>query len=368
MNRFWMFAAALLVAMPATAAGFYQAEQSAAGAGVAGAFVASASDASAAIYNPSGMAWLDGVSVTAGALLNYRNSSVEVPAGIAPNAGTESTVGYLYLGWMPHDGRLGASFAFSPLYQAENLWGPAFGGDTKVMVDHAALDMVYAVSSTLAVSAGGDWYLSRIRMTQGGNAFSGKDYAAFGGHLSALWKPAPAWSLGMMLRSGSTLRASGTVGDELKMKLPDMATLGVAHDFSDIWRLEGDISWVRWSVLKDMNVTDAGGALLQNNPLNLRDTLRASLGLTWTWRPDTQFRFGYAYDQGANKPDGFHPLIADQDGHQLSIGAGGELSGMHLDFSYSYTFYSRKTATGVFAGTYRDRRQAVMISVSKRFE
>jgi len=370
MNRFWMLIIAVFAASSSLhAAGFYQANQSASAAGAANAFVATANDASAVMYNPSGLAWQDGVSITAGVLLNYRNNSVKIPAGIAPNLTEEPTVGQLYVGWMPHDGRLGLGFGFSPLYQVNNTWGAPFAapsGSTKITVDHATFDTVYALSSTLAIGMGADWYLTKATLTQGAVNFKGKDYAGFGGHLSAMWKPAPAWSVGAMLRSGSRISLSGNANDTLKIKLPDVLTLGVAHDFADVWRLEGDVSWSRWSTLKDMNVV-AAGAVTQANPLNLRDTLKAALGLTWTWRENTQFRIGYAYDQGANKSAGFNPIIADQDGHQLSLGAGGALSGMHVDLAYSYTFFAKKTATGSYAGTYRDRRQTIMLSVSNRF-
>ncbi|MDX8408166.1 MAG: outer membrane protein transport protein [Mariprofundaceae bacterium] len=371
MTRFWIFLVLLVAASSSVqAAGFFQANQSAAAAGVANAFVATANDASAVMYNPAGLAWQDGISVTAGVLLNYRDSSVKLPAGVAPNDGVEDTIGQLYLSWMPHDGRIGAAFGFAPLYQVNNTWGAAFGtasGDTKINVDHASFDTFYALSSTLAIGGGADWYINRVTLTQGANSFKGNDFASFGGHVSVMWKPRPAWSVGAMLRSGANISVSGSAGDTFKMKLPDSISVGVAHDFADVWRLEGDLGWTRWSALKDMNVVKAG-VISQANPLNLKDTLKASLGLTWTWREATQFRFGYAYDQGANKSNGFNPAIADQDGHQISLGAGGSLSGMHVDLSYSYTYYSKKTATGTYAGTYRDRRQALLLSISKRFE
>lgn len=371
MKRIVIFIAALCAASSSlNAAGFYQANQSAAAAGVANAFVATANDASAVMYNPAGLAWQDGISATAGVLLNYRDSSVKLPGGIAPNDGVEDTVGQLYLSWMPHAGRLGAAFGFAPLYQVNNTWGTAFGaasGDTKLNIDHATFDTVYAINSSLAIGAGADWYLTRASLSQGVNNFKGNDFASFGAHLSVMWKPRTAWSVGGMLRSGSKVSISGATTDTLKFKLPDMVRLGVAHDFADVWRLEGDVSWTRWSALKDMNVINAG-VVTQSNPLNLRDTIKAALGLTWTWRKNTQFRIGYAYEQGANKAAGFNPIIADQDGHQISLGGGADLSGMHVDMAYSYTFFSKRIATGTYAGTYRDRRQAVLLSVSKRFD
>ena len=41
--------------------------------------------------------------------------------------------------------------------------------------------------------------------------------------------------------------------------------------------------------------------------------------------------------------------------------------GLHMDLAYSYTFQPKKTVTGSFAGTYRDRHHSLAFSVSKRF-
>jgi len=354
----------------AHAGGFEQPNQSAAAMGVANAFAATANDASAMAYNPSGMAWLSGVNVTAGLALGYRDSSVKLAGGIAPNAGSEPTVGYIFATWSPLDSDVSAGVGFEPLYAINNDWGTNLGtqaGLTKLTVDHLSGDVVYALNSSLALGAGADWYVSRVNLTQGVNAFRGNNFAGFGGHLSLMWKPAHAWSMGAMLRSGASINVAGKASDSMSFKLPEQATFAIAHDFNDVWHLETDVKWTRWSSLKDMSVKKAG-VVTQPNVLNLRDTLTVMAGLTWTWRENTQLRLGYAYDQGANKLAGFNPLMADQDGHKISTGVGANVYNMHLDLAYQYTLYSKKTATGAFAGTYRDRRQGVLLSVSKQFD
>ncbi len=362
--------ALLLGSLNAQAGGFQQANQSAAATGVANAFAASASDASALAYNPSGIAWLPGVNVTLGFDVEYRNSSVKLPAGIAPNTGTEPNSGYFFSSWSPLDSDWSGGVGFAPLYYINNDWSTGFGataGIAKVTVDHAMADVVYAINSSLSVGVGSDWYITRATLTQGGNTFRGNDFGGVGGHASVMWRPAYAWSMGALLRSGARIDFSGKASDSMSFKLPDQFTVGIAHDFADVWRLETDISWTRWSALKDMHVKTAG-VVTQSNAMNLRDTFTIMAGLTWTWRPNIQLRAGYAYDQGANKAAGFSPVIADQDGHKVSVGAGGDVYNMHVDLAYQYSFFSKKTATGAYAGTYRDRRQSVLLSVSKRFE
>jgi len=365
-------AALLMGSMSAQAGGFEQANQSAAATGVANAFVATANDASALVYNPSGMAWLPGMNITAGLDLEYRNSSVVLP-GVAPNNGTEPNVGHVFATWSPLDSHWSAGVGFAPLYYINNDWSLAFptapnaSGVTKVTVDHATADVAYAINSDLAIGVGLDWYVTRATLTQGVNSFRGNDFGGSGGHLSVMWKPAYAWSIGAMLRSGARIDFSGKASDSMSFKLPDQVSFGIAHDFSDVWRLETDVKWTRWSALKDMHVKTAG-VITQSNTLNLRDTFTVMAGLTWTWNHNSQFRVGYAYDQGANKLNGFNPIVADQDGHKVSIGAGGDVYNMHVDLAYQYGFFNKLTATGAHAGTYRDRRQSLLLSITKTFE
>jgi len=361
-----IFIAAFSYAVSAHAGGFEQVNQSAAGAGVSNAFAATANDASALAYNPAGIAWQPGVTIAAGIDLSFRNSSIKTPTMVASNTGTEPTFGQFYAAWVPRDGHLAAGIGFSPLYAVNNNWSDAFGaasGVGKLTVDHTTADLVYAINSDLAVGMGGDWYVTRATLTQGTKNFKGTDIASFGGHASLLWKPLPAWSLGAVYRSGASISMS-KANHNLSFKLPDQATVAIAHDFADVWHLETDVKWTRWSVLKNINVT---GVNAQTNALSLRDTLTAMVGLTWTWRENIQIRGGYAYDQGANRSLNFNPLVADQDGHRVSLGGGGELFGLHADLAYQYTFYSSKTTTGAFAGNYRDRRQSVVFTVSNQF-
>jgi len=375
MNRFGMkvFSVAVVCCIGVTAAqagGFSNQNMSASGLGVANAVVAGADDVSAAAYNPAGIAWQDGIQAMLGIDLQNRNSSVRLGSGVGSNSGGAGSLAHLYASWMPHDGDVGFSLAINTPYELDNNWDSAFpasAGKSKLKINRLSLDGIYAVNSTLAVSAGADWYLSAVDMTLPGQGFSGNDLAAFGGHLSMKWKPAPTWSVGAMARLGSKIKFSNGVAQALTVKLPDEITVGVAHDIADAVRLELDAVWSRWSRLKNLNVM-SGATIVQNHTLNMRDSLTVMAGATWFWRENSQFRFGYAYDQEANKDTGFNPVIADQTGHKVSLGAGGDAFGFHADLAYAYTFYPKRTVTGgIYAGTYRDRRHSLALSVSKRF-
>jgi long-chain fatty acid transport protein len=352
----------------AEAGGFASSGMSASGLGVANAVVAGADDVSAAAYNPAGLAWQDGIQGMIGINLQYRNSSVDAGPGVVQNSGGAGNLNHLYASWMPRGSNFGVSLAFDRPYEVDNEWSAAFplsSGRTSIRADRLSLDGIYRLNSNIAFAAGMDWYLATATMTQPGQAFSGSGKTSFGGHLSMKWKPAPMWSVGALARLGSNLKLTDS-NQSLKIKLPDELTVGVAYNAADAVRLELDANWSRWSKLNDLNVL-SGATVLQPNALDMKDSLMVMAGITWFWRENSQFRFGYAYDQGANSGTAFHPAIADQSGHTVSLGAGGDMFGMHADLAYAYTFYPKSTVTGAFAGSYRDRRQSLALSVSKGF-
>ncbi len=360
-----------IIGMPcyAQASGFMQQELAASATGVANAFVATADDAAAAVINPAGQAWQDGLQLSVGYLVDYRDSSVSLPAGIAPNSGSEPNLFAFTAGWMPHDGRLGATLAYAPAYHLQNDWGRFFGaraGSTSLFIDRLSIDAVYRVSTTMAVSLGGDAYFTNMSLHEAGAVFHDRDFSTFGGHASLLWKFAPQWSFGLMARSGAKVKLKSGVSS-MGLRLPEQVQFGLSYLLADAWRVEADAVWSRWSALRDMSVV-SGGVVRMAHPLNLRDTFGAMLGLTWTLRENTQIRIGYAFDPGASRSLGFDPIVADQDGHRLAIGVGGDAFGMHLDLAYDYTFYAdRNVAAGVYAGTYRDRRQTIALTASRAF-
>jgi len=369
MKGFSVAVACCISMTAAQAGGFSNPDMSASALGLSNAVVASADDVSAAAYNPAGIAWQDGIQGMLGIEAQYRNSSVKLNSVVAPNGGGAGNPGHLYASWMPHDGNIGFALAYNSPYELDNDWAlafPASAGISQLKIDRVSLDAIYAVSSSLAVSGGVDWYLSSAEMTLPGQSFSAKDKKTFGGHISMKWKPAPTWSIGAMARLGSEIKFSNGLSQSLNLKLPDEFTLGVAHDIADTVRIELDAAWSRWSKLKDMNVM-SGTTVLQSHTLNMHDSLTVMAGATWFWRENTQIRFGYAYDQEASDSTGFNPVVADQTGHKASLGCGADMFGFHADLALSYTFYPKRTVTGSYAGTYRDQRYSAALSVSKRF-
>jgi len=349
------------IGQSAQASGFANSDASAVGVGLANAMVAGVADVSAASYNPAAVAWLDGVEVQLNSAIELRNSSVVTATGMPFNAGNNYKVQGFHAIWMPHSGNIGASMALTRPFAAHNTW---LGSNTNLEVDRLSLDVVYALSSTLSVAHGLDMYQSRVQMTQGAASFSGSSKLSMGINVAVNWKPAPQWQTGMLLRTGTKAQVKSGA-QSLSLNLPETLTLGVSHDMQDAFRLEADITYTHWSRLKDLSVQAAG----ITHSTALKNTVSLKTGLSYYWLPNTAFRFGYAYEQGANSPSQVQPAIMDQAGHRLSLGAGGDLMGMHLDLAYSYGFYANQTASGpaAFVGNYHDRKQTLALSLSKKF-
>ncbi len=358
----------MLGAGPAWAAGFANEDLSISGVGLANAVIAGVYDASAASYNPSAIGWTEGLQLQVSSNGRFRNNSVKVPGGVLPNLADAPDAVSTQLTWMPHSSNFGLGVSLTTPFYNVTSWSTAMPTVPNhwLQVRRATLDLVYVVSSTFAVAHGVDYYYAKTLTELGAASFAGKDKSSFGGHVSFSWKFMPQWQMGMMLRKAPRLDLKDQ-GNSQRIELPDQIGLGISHDIADALRWEMDAEWSRWSSLKDASVKNASGAVVIAAPVSLRDSIAVRTGVSWLWRRDSALRFGYAYDQGANKRSAFQPMLSDQSGHRLSIGMGGEMFDMYIDLAYSYTFFANQTVTGSYAGKYRDRRQTLGVALSKTF-
>lgn len=377
-RKIQLFACILLglAAGHAEGAAFFFPDQSASAMGTANAFTATADDPSAMAYNPAGIAWQSGFGLMVGGGVPYRNASAATNGVVFPDQGTPATPFHVYFGWMPKDGRLGIGSGVSIPFNYESNWGDIpFAGKaslTRLLVFRTSLDAIYMLTSKLSFAGGLDWYHSRLDLNGAKTSFNGTDSASFGGHFSVFWRPTYGWSVGGMVRYGPKIGVSGNgsgVGAraDVSLNLPDELRVGVAHRITDAVRIEFDAQWMRWSKMRNLDLIGSKASVF--NPMNLRDTFGFMAGLSWYWRENTPFRFGYAFEQGASRDPKFHPRVADGNQHRLSVGFGADIFGFHSDIAYAYTLVRRYTiaASPPFNGSYRANAQAFMVSLGKRF-
>jgi len=379
---FWilMVLAGVVLTPEARAAALATLDYSVSAAGVANAFVATADDPSAVHYNPAGIAWQPGVGVMFNGVMRFEDQSAQLSPALGTFSNTESAtnLGSIYAAWMPRDGNWGMGVGFDLPFSANTGWGTAFGGAaqrTSLDVFHFSLDAVYAISSSMAVAFGPDWYGGRVDVDSATTTFHGTEMAAVGGHIAWMWHPRPAWSMGAVFRSGATLNLSGdgigTIAGavETNVSLPDVVQFGIAHDFYDRFKLELNGSWTRWSTFDDLDVVSTGATGAELNSLNLRDSFSAMVGLTWFWQEHTQFRVGYAFDEAATKNTGFNARVVDANSHRLSLGMGADALGVHFDTAASYVYSPTRTisGSGIFNGRYKQRQISFSLGVTKHF-
>ncbi len=357
------------VSSSAQAATFANNDISPVAAGVANAVVAGTGSITDALYNPAGLAWQEGVQAFFASESRNSYKGVDIAAGGRGAASSLGTRQAVALSWMPKGWNVGVAGSFSNPYDTRSNWSSAFPslGFMNLEMTRYTLDAFWRVNNTLAVSAGMDIYKTQLRLDTAGQVFDGSDWSDVGAHMGFRWEVVPFWTLAANYRQGVDAFASNNSGDEAVITLPDELTLGVAYSASDdelLWEL--DIKRSAWSSLRNLNVSN-NGVNSQTNTADLRDTTDVMLGLTWFWRNDTQLRFGYAHEQGANQVVGYQPLFADLTGHKFTIGFGGDMASLHLDMTLTGMLYNDLTATGAYAGTYSDSGYNFMFSLSKRF-
>jgi len=350
----------------AYAGGIAQEDLTAAGAGVANAVVAGADDLSAAFYNPSGLAWQEGVQGMIGNQSRYRTLS----GNVGPGDGRLKDLTIFAVSWMPEGSNWGMATSIVTPYSRRTRWKGTFADqlyETRVDLQRYSVDGYWRLNNSTGVSLGFDLYDSSLVMNSSGQSFSGSGWSNVGAHAGLRWEFTPFWTLGVTLRQGTDVKVSNNSGLSADITTPEEMSVGLAHDLlDDEMRIELDVKHSKWSSFQDLSVSNVG-TVSQSLAVNLKDSTDVMLGLTWFWRDETQFRMGYAYEQGANELNGYQPAIGDQTGHRISLGFGGQMSGMHLDVTWAGVYYPNIEATGAYAGTYSDARYSLMFTLTKKF-
>ena len=369
-TRFTACVVLLVGISTAQAATFENVDLTPAGAGAANAVVAGTGNLSDAFYNPAGLAWQDGVQMMLGNQSLYRHNSVAFNNSIRSGSEGLPNAALFAISWLPKGYNWGVAASVSIPYTSQNDWSASFPGLQlfDLNMQRYSGDIFWRVSNTLGVAVGFDMYDANLSLQTGGASFRGSDWSRVGAHMGLRWEIMPFWTLGVHYRQGVDVSMSNSIGDVASIQLPDEWSIGVAHGLADDeMLLELDVRHSTWSSLSHIDVLSKAGATLQSNTAYLRDTTDARLGLTWYWRHDTQLRFGYAYEQGANPSDGYQPLLFDLTGHKISMGFGGMAATMHLDVTWTGTYYARVSGTGAYPGRYHDMRNSFMFSVTKKF-
>jgi long-chain fatty acid transport protein len=202
-------------------------------------------------------------------------------------------------------------------------------------------------AQTGAVAAGGG------RNCEGVATVKGDDWN-WGWNLGAMFNVSKDTRIGVTYRSTVTQQLGGDVnfsnrptllaaglpdgGVSAEIKLPDSASIGLAHTFGR-FQILADYTWTGWDSVQNLTVVRSSGATLSNTPLRFKDSWRVGLGLNYQLNDQWKLRFGTAYDQTPVQDEFRTPRLPDESRIWLALGAQWQFSKQGaLDFGYAHEF------------------------------
>lgn len=374
----------LVIALPCSlsAQAFRNPPQDAKAAGMGNAFTAQADNASAVYYNPAGIAFLDSpLSTTANLSIidpKYRNTTQKfrtsdeeffVPDGfIATNLLNK----YLSFGYGAF-----SEFGLGNSYDKTSPAAPlGFGNKLKTLdnrfvwalrppkpMDQMAVgggfDLLYGQTITKNYT---DFGLFTQGMPTGeiGRTKFSADGHAFGWNLGGLFKCKKYHSFGITYASQMDINEKGhlklsglpasispvpelSIPATSKFVLPMRLTSGYNFKPVDWFKFNFDVTWLKYSKFKDVNITvDDPFGLVPDQAINFdfHDSWVYALGAELGPFKGFALRSGWSHIQTPVPSHAFNTMIPDSDRNVWSIGAGYKYKNLSLDLCYAIVVLS----------------------------
>ena len=411
-----------LVPGAALAAGYGVYEQGAAALGMAGAYVASAHDATAQFYNPAALAWFERPQLSAGGTWLFTSTSF---AGIPeyPGYGTveEMEAGNYFPPTLYYAQPLGERFAFglgvnAPFGLGVEWKDPEqFTGRervTKAILQSVKVSGSAAVRVTDAwsLAAGPDMLNAKVELHNiatvigdGGapiNALKVKlesDFTpGYGFHLALNGRPTELWRVGVVYHSEIQVdiddgRATFTqlpTGDAAldaaiaagkpanqpvttQLVFPGSLAIGLAWKPTPGWTYELDGVWTQWSAFQKLALRFPQQPLLDQDIIeDYRDQFAVRAGGEYR-RERFAYRLGYYFDQAAAPTESVTPLLPDAARHGVTLGLGLERGAWTIDLYNLFLFVEKRSTEGReregYDGIYKSYVNALGASLAYRW-
>ncbi|HEY8514480.1 MAG TPA: OmpP1/FadL family transporter [Candidatus Binatia bacterium] len=369
----------------AQASGFFLLEQSARLQGTSYAGTAAlADDATTVYYNPAGMSRIKNWSFAQSGYLVSIQSELENATATnfgqpvtGPNgrnsagAGTDSAVGATMAAKRLTD-ELVVGFAFTVPFGLAYEYGNASiarftATKSKLVTYNMQPSFAYEFYPGISIGAGFDIIYADVALNQKlqppgfeeMNVRLQADDWTFGWNAGVLWEITEDYRIGWAYRSPLVFGLRGTAKvspnplfDSLQnakatVTFPDTWTLSGVARVHPQWQILGDLQWIHWARIQDVNVifqprgTGQGQALLPNQtlPFGFRNTFRGALGAEYFHDEEWTFRGGVGFDQAASTDRTRTARLPDANRILLSVGIGYNLTRhMAIDVSYTHIF------------------------------
>jgi len=413
---------AWLAPAAAHAAGYGIYEQGAAALGMAGAYTASAHDATAQFYNPAAMAWLEGGNVAAGGTwLSTYTSFAGMPA--YPGYGTveEMETGNFFPPAAYWAQRFGERFALgagvnSPFGLGVEWKDPEqFTGRERVT--KASLQTLKGSASAAmrlnerwSAAVGLDALFAKVELHNIGtvigtggapiNALEAtleSDFKpGYGFHVAVSGRPSEKWRVGGVFRSEISVdvndgRATFTqlpTGDPAldaviaagmpanqgvatQLAFPSSFAVGAAWQPAPPWTVELDGVWTGWAAFETLPLQFSQDPSLDQVLIeDYNDQFAVRLGAEY--RLDRcAYRFGYYFDQAAAPVESVTPLLPDAARHGVTIGLGATRGAWTIDVYNLFLFVQTRSTEGReregYDGTYKSYVNALGATLAYRW-
>ena len=363
----------VLVSQNAGAAGFYIQEQSVSGLGSAfSGSVTNMDDPSTVYFNPAGMTKLEGTQTQAAAHLlipsadltdtgsteNIALGGGAISGGDGGNPYDPSPVPNFYATHAINDRvwvGVGVSAPFGLANEYDENW---FGRYDSIKTELTVIDIqpsvALKVSDELSIGGGVNIQHADAELTnavsdaaQGLGTLKGDDWSA-GYTVGVQYKPVESTTIGASYRSaishtleGSSKVEGSAVNDfdvagQADLDLPDIATVGVAHDMNEKLTVQAQATWFGWSNFEDItsianeaiNTTGGGGVInvaqggvISSITQNYQNTWAFAAGAEYDYDENWTFRAGVQFDETPTTDEFRTSRTPDGDRTWLSTGA-----------------------------------------------
>jgi len=372
------------------------------------AFTAVADDASAAWFNPAGVAFSQGTNVMLGGAVilapgtkyapNSSTGSLALLGFPAPAATRSKSqtffVPHAYFTFWDEDSRLGASLSINSPFGLETQWPDtsslaakdSFGRINMLMVNP---NVIFKLTDNFSVSGGVAYaYLNKVNLDSTIQKLEGKNKDGWGGTASLMGK-FDTVKVGVTYRSQIKIDINGgkiqggpgvaklgglllgtplaplipalpglvgaTTTGNTAITLPDQINVGIAWDASPSLLLSLDVDWTNWKTFDKIFIQYAPSTLttvltsgtgVKNIPENWKDTVTFRVGAEWKYNPQMRARFGYVFDPTPIRDADFTARIPGNDRHIFSAGYSYDFSpNTTIDLAYAYVYFKTRNQT-----------------------
>ncbi|MBI3071831.1 MAG: outer membrane protein transport protein [Deltaproteobacteria bacterium] len=379
------------------AAGWEIPDHGARGLGRGGAFIASANDGTAIVYNPANLAFQDGTRLTlASHFITHQSDFARAgndPFSGAPFAPVTNDAGVFWVPFITVSSQFGLkNWTFAIGVHGPNSYGrvrfPESGGQRYSLIESNFVVIQYSfaaawrINRRVAVGATVEWVDSRIKFREKIPLIAGSedpandipstvevaDHFGFNTVLGVRWEFVDDFVFGLSARPPIFVRATGTVtsspppgitisGNSAKLTVshPVVVRAGVAW-MQPRFNIEAAVVFEAWSVL-DAYKTSFPGVFVNlgtssfpisniNIPTNWRDTWSYRLGGDFEVIPNVFTLRAGAYFETAAPPPKYTALdFASLDRVGVSVGASVVWRGIELTLAYAHIFQVDRTVT-----------------------